>query len=111
MALEESAQAERDASERAVSRRGARARGAIISQAIAEAAYEVLIKIERSIAKAQTERSRLETNRSDREGETLTVRARNRELTSELDQLTSSVHRDEIAHFGVGKTKLADGFI
>ena len=97
LALEESAQAERDASERAVSRRGARARGAIISQAIAEAAYEVLIKIERSIAKAQTERSRLETNRSDREGETLTVRARNRELTAELDQLTSSVHRDEIA--------------
>ena len=97
LALEESAQAERDASERAVSRRGARARGAIISQAIAEAAYEVLIKIERSITKAQTERSRLESNRSDREGETLTVRARNRELTSELDQLTSSVHRDEIA--------------
>ena len=25
------------------------------------------------------------------------MRARNRELTSELDQLTSSVHRDEIA--------------
>jgi chromosome segregation protein len=97
LALEESAQAERDASERAVSRRGARARGAIISQAIAEAAYEVLIKIERSIAKAQTERSRLEANRADREGETLTVRARNRELTTELDKLTSSVHRDEIA--------------
>jgi chromosome segregation protein len=96
-ALEESARAEREASDRAVSRRGARARGAVISQAIAEAAYEALIHIERSIAKAQTERSRLEGNRSDREGETLTVRARNRELTSELDQLTSSVHRDEIA--------------
>ena len=95
--LELSAQAEREASERAVSRRGARARGAVISQAIAEAAYEALIHIERSIAKAQTERSRLEANRTDREGETLTVRARNRELTSELDQLTSSVHRDEIA--------------
>ncbi len=97
LALEESAKAEREASERAVSRRGARARGAVISQAIAEAAYEALIHIERSIAKAQTERSRLETARSDREGETLTVRARNRELTQELDQLTSSVHRDEIA--------------
>ena len=96
-ALEDSAQAERDASERAVSRRGARARGAIISQAIAEAAYEALIHIERSIAKAQTERSRLEANRSEREGETLTVRARNRELTTELEKLTSSVHRDEIA--------------
>jgi chromosome segregation protein len=97
LALEESARAEREASERAVSRRGARARGAVISQAIAEAAYEVLINIERSIAKAQVERSRLETARTDREGETLTVRARNRVLTQELDQLTSSVHRDEIA--------------
>ena len=96
-ALEESAQAEREASERAVSRRGARARGAVISQAIAEAAYEVLINIERSIAKAQTERARLESNRANREGETLTVRARNRQLTAELDQVTSSVHRDEIA--------------
>jgi chromosome segregation protein len=96
-ALELSAQVEREASARAVSRRGARARGAVISQAIAEAAYEALIHVERSIAKAQTERSRLEANRADREGETLTVRARNRELTQELDQLTSSVHRDEIA--------------
>ena len=96
-ALEDAAQAERDASERAVSRRGARARGAVISAAIAEAAYEALIHIERSIAKASTERARLETARSDREGETLVVRARGRELTTELEQLTSSVHRDEIA--------------
>ena len=96
-ALEDAAAAERDASERAVSRRGARARGAVISQAIAEAAYEALIHIERSIAKASTERARLEANRADREGETLVVRARGRELAAELDQLTSSVHRDEIA--------------
>ena len=95
--LEDGARAEREASERAVSRRGARARGALISQSIAEAAYEALIHIERSIAKASAERARLESSRSDREGETLTVRARNRELTLELDQLTSSVHRDEIA--------------
>jgi chromosome segregation protein len=96
-ALEDGARAEREASERAVSRRGARARGALISQAIAEAAYEALSHIERSIAKASAERARLESSRSDREGETLTVRARSRELTLELDQLTSSVHRDEIA--------------
>ena len=96
-ALEDAAQAERDASQRAVSRRGARARGAVISAAIAEAAYEALIHIERSIAKASTERARLEAARSDREGETLVVRARGRELTVELEQLTSSVHRDEIA--------------
>ena len=96
-ALEDGARAEREASERAVSRRGARARGALISQAIAEAAYEALIHIERSIARASAERARLESSRSDREGETLTVRARSRQLTLELDQLTSSVHRDEIA--------------
>ncbi|CAN2206998.1 Smc Chromosome segregation ATPases [Candidatus Nanopelagicaceae bacterium] len=96
-ALEDSARAEREASERAISRRGARARGALISSAIAEAAYEALIHIERSIAKAATERARLEASRSDREGETLTVRARSRELASELEQLTSSVHKDEIA--------------
>jgi chromosome segregation protein len=95
--LEDGARAEREASERAISRRGARARGALISQAIAEAAYEALIHIERSIAKASAERARLEASRSDREGQTLTVRARSRELTLELDQLTSSVHRDEIA--------------
>ena len=96
-ALEDAAQAERDASERAVSRRGARARGAIIFFSKQETAYEVLIHIERTIAQASAERSRLEINRTEREGETLTVRARNRELTTELEQLTSSVHRDEIA--------------
>jgi chromosome segregation protein len=95
--LEDAANTEREASERAVSRRGARARGALISSAIAEAAYEALIHIERSIAKAATERARLEASRSDREGETLTVRSRGRELATVLEQLTSSVHKDEIA--------------
>ena len=97
LALEQSAQAERDASERAIIRRGARARAAVISQAVAEAAYEALIHIERSIAKAAVERGRLEESRAAREGETLTVRTRGRELTSELEQLTTSVHKDEIA--------------
>jgi len=96
-ALEDSARNEREASERAIVRRGARARAAVISQAIAESAYEVLIHIERSIAKAATERARLEGSRTARDGETLTVRARGRELTTELEQLTSSVHKDEIA--------------
>ncbi|CAB4919276.1 unannotated protein [freshwater metagenome] len=97
LALEEAARNEREASERAVIRRGARARAAVISQAVAEAAYEVLIHIERSISKAAIERARLEESRVRREGETLTVRTRGRELASELEALTSSVHRDEIA--------------
>ena len=97
LALEVSARIEREASERAIIRRGVRARAAGISQAIAEAAYEALIHIERSISKAAIERGRLEASRVSREGETLAVRTRERELATELEALTSSVHRDEIA--------------
>ena len=97
LALETSARIEREASERAITRRGVRARAAGISQAIAEAAYEALIHIERSISKAAIERARLEESRVRREGETLSVRTRGRELATELEALTSSVHRDEIA--------------
>ena len=96
-ALEDAAQAERDASERAISRRASRARGALISAAVAESAFEILIHLERSIARASAERTRLEDSRAAREGETLQVRARGRELQGELEQLTSSVHKDEIA--------------
>ena len=96
-ALDASALAEREASERAIHRRGARAKASVISQAIAEAAYEALIHIERSISKAAIERGRLEESRGAREGETLTVRTRGRELSAELEALTTSVHRDEIA--------------
>ena len=95
--LESAAQAERVANETAIARRSNRAQGAVISQAIGEAAYETLVHIERSIAKAGAERSRLEESKQNREGETLAIRSRNRELTHELEQLTSSVHRDELA--------------
>ena len=94
--LEDAANAEREASARAILRRSARARGAVVSQAIAESAYEALIHIERSIAKAAMDRGHLEEFRAAREGETLRVRAHARQLASELEQLTSSVHRDEI---------------
>ena len=95
--LEAAAQSERIANENALARRSNRAQGAVISQAIGEAAYETLVHIERSIAKAGAERARLEESKQNREGETLAVRSRNRELTHELEQLTSSVHRDELA--------------
>ncbi len=97
LALELSAGMEREASERAIIRRSARAGAALISVAIAEASYEVLIHIERSISKAAIERARLDESHVRRQGETLTVRTRGRELASELESLTSSVHRDEIA--------------
>ncbi len=95
--LEIAAQNEREAASKSIARREARARGAVTAQAIADAAYEALIQIENSISRANAERERLEVARSNRDGEILAIRAQVRELTSELDQLTSSVHRDEIA--------------
>ena len=96
-ALEGAAKAERDSATRAVSRREQRGVAALTAQGVADAAYEALIQIESSIAKASTERERLEISRSERESEILALRVKSRELTTELDALTSSVHRDEIA--------------
>jgi chromosome segregation protein len=95
--LEVAANNERESASKSIARREARARGAISAQAIADAAYEALIQIENSISRANAERERLEVSRSNRDGEILAIRAQVRELTTELDQLTSSVHRDEIA--------------
>ncbi|NCW46546.1 MAG: chromosome segregation protein SMC [Actinobacteria bacterium] len=95
--LEQAAIAERESAARQISRREARARGAVTAQAIADAAYEALIQIENSITRAGHERTRLEQSRTSRDGEILNIRAEIRDLASELEQLTSSVHRDEIA--------------
>ena len=66
-ALETAAQNERDLATRAVSRRESRAQAALTAQGVADASYEALIQIESSIAKAATERERLETLRAERE--------------------------------------------
>ena len=95
--LENAAKNEREAAARTIARREARARGAVTAQAIADAAFEALIQIEISISRANTERESLEKARTDRDGEILTIRAQIRDLSVELDELTSSVHRDEIA--------------
>lgn len=96
-ALESAAQHERDSATKAVTRREQRAQAAVTAQAIADAAYEALIQIEVSISKATNERERLEQSRSSRESELLQLRVRGRELSSELEVLTSSVHKDELA--------------
>jgi chromosome segregation protein len=95
--LEDTSAHERESAARAILRREHRSIAAATAQAIADTAYETLIQIEVSISKALAERQRLESSRTEREGEILTVRGRARELTSELETLTSSVHRDEIA--------------
>jgi len=95
-ALEDAARSEREGAERAIVRREQRSLAAASAQATADTAYEALIQIEISIQKALAERQRLELGRTDRDGEILAVRGKSRELTLELEQLTSSVHRDEI---------------
>ena len=95
--LENAAKNERESAARQITRRESRSRHALIAQEIGEAAYEALIQIEVSISQAGAERERLEISRSDREGETLALRAAIRELAGELEILTSSVHKDEIA--------------
>ena len=96
-ALENQAAAERESASRSISRRENRAQAAITAQDIADTAYEALIQIESSIARAGSERERLETSKSSREGEILSLRTIGRELSIELEKLTSSVHKDEIA--------------
>jgi len=94
--LESSAQAERESAVKAIARMEERSIAATKAREIADLAYEALIQIEVTVAKALVERERLEASRTDREGETLNVRGKIRELTTDLDHLTSSVHRDEI---------------
>jgi chromosome segregation ATPase len=97
IALENQARSEREAASKSISRRENRAQAAITAQEIADTAYEALIQIELSISRAGTERERLEISRSQREGEILSLRTTSRELAIELERLTSSVHKDEIA--------------
>ena len=95
--LEANAAAERQARVAAVARRDARAKGAVVARAVVVLAQEALSALEVSIAQASEERAHAESERTEREGELLAVRLRGRELSTELEQLTSSVHRDEIA--------------
>ncbi|NBO09331.1 MAG: chromosome segregation protein SMC, partial [Actinobacteria bacterium] len=95
--LERNAAAERAARATAVKRREARAIGAVTARAVTVLAQEALSALEISIAQAASERGQAEASRTEREGELLAVRLRARELTAELEQLTSSVHRDEVA--------------
>lgn len=94
--LEDQALNERENASKAITRREQRVIAAATAQIIADTAYETLIQIEVSISKALAERQRLELARTEREGEILAVRGRGRELTIEVEALTSSVHRDEI---------------
>ncbi len=95
--LEHAAVSERAARARSVERREARARAAAVAAAVQIGAAATLARLEVSLAIASSERDAAEQARTVRESELLTLRGRTRALQAELETLTSSVHRDEMA--------------
>ena len=95
--LFKAAETERAARVKAAERRERQLREAEIARAVIVASDRVLARLEVSITQASTLRSEIEASRSGREETLRTVRAELRELTTQLDGLTHSVHKDEMA--------------
>ena len=95
--LERAAGAEREARQRAAARRARRAREAAVAAAVARGASMALGRIEVSLRAGAAERDVAERARAERDAELGEIRTRFRELGAVLDQLTDSVHRDEVA--------------
>ncbi|MFD6952998.1 chromosome segregation protein SMC [Nocardiopsis sp. TSRI0078] len=88
---------ERRAVERAAERRRTRAAQAVVAGAVAESARLALERIAVSQAAAESERAAAEAEKETRDAELKAVRARVRELSVELEKLTSSAHSGEVA--------------
>jgi len=95
--LERAAVEERAARERAVARRERRARELAVAGAVAQGAEYAIARIEGSLAVAAAERATAEQARTSIDADMAAVRSRLRTLAHEVEQLTSSVHRDEVA--------------
>jgi len=95
--LERAAAAERAARERAAALREQRARQAVVATAVVAGARAALSRIDASIEVAAAERAAAEQARVAREAALAAVRGRSRELAADLERLTDTVHRDEVA--------------
>jgi chromosome segregation protein len=91
------ARQEREARARALAHRARVRREGEVARAVGRGVELVLARLELSIAEAAAERTAVEARRRTREEELLAVRATLRDLGRELDELVSSVHRDEVA--------------
>ena len=96
-ALDRAAQAERQNRVRALAQQERRQQQAKVVAAVVDACRTALSWVAVSLERAATGRGRLEETRAARESELKTLRGRIRELSGELEQLTDSVHRDEMA--------------
>ncbi|MCZ7457752.1 chromosome segregation SMC family protein [Streptomyces sp. WMMC940] len=95
-ALDRGARAEREARARAERRRARLRHEAAVAEAVARGARLLLAHVEVSVVRAERERAAAEAAKTERERELSAARAAGRDLKSELDRLTDSVHRGEV---------------
>ncbi|MFI1305226.1 AAA family ATPase [Streptomyces sioyaensis] len=94
--LDRGARAEREARARAERRRARLRHEAEVAGAVASGARQLLAHVEVSAVRAEEERAAAERAKAEREGALVTARNQGRELKSELDKLTDSMHRGEV---------------
>ncbi|MFJ8784913.1 chromosome segregation protein SMC [Streptomyces sp. NPDC102476] len=94
--LDRAARAERDARARAEQRRARLRHEAAVAEAVASGARQLLAHVEVSLARADEERTAADAAKALRERELTAARNTGRDLKSELDKLTDSVHRGEV---------------
>ncbi|MFF3637052.1 AAA family ATPase [Streptomyces sp. NPDC002250] len=94
--LDRAARAEREARTRAEQRRARLRHEAAVAEAVSSGARQLLAHVEVSLGRAEEERAAAEAAKARREQELAAARNTGRELKSELDKLTDSVHRGEV---------------
>ncbi|MEU8945181.1 chromosome segregation protein SMC [Streptomyces sp. NPDC048489] len=94
--LDRAARAEREARARAEQRRARLRHEAVVAEAVASGARQLLAHVEVSLGRAEEERGAAESARTHREQALGAVRSEGRDLKAELDKLTDSVHRGEV---------------
>ncbi|WP_326768096.1 AAA family ATPase [Streptomyces sp. NBC_01591] len=94
--LDRGARAEREARARAERRRARLRHEAAVASAVASGARQLLAHVEVSVVRAERERVVAEAAKAERERDLAAERGRGRDLKSELDKLTDSVHRGEV---------------
>ncbi|WP_328742824.1 AAA family ATPase [Streptomyces caniferus] len=95
-ALDRGARAEREARVRAERRRARLRHEAEVAGAVAAGARQLLAHVEVSAVRAEEERGAAERAKAEREQALVAERNQGRELKSELDKLTDSMHRGEV---------------
>ncbi|AYY12709.1 chromosome segregation protein SMC [Actinobacteria bacterium YIM 96077] len=95
--LERAAREERANRERAEAMARKRARQAEICAAVARGSEMLLRQVEESLEVADAERQTAEQTRAERNAALAEERERTRTIATELEEVTSTVHRDELA--------------